>query len=208
LLHTRFVISTLLGQKVQWSTQQRDDRGVPWTTAAAVHYPHTLFGLAIAAIAWTWAPALLPWLSPVLVGMIGSIPLARLLGSVRWGEWLARHMLLMIPEEQELPTVLRYQREALGRREAVQADGFDPFQAVLRDPAFHALHQGILRATDGHRPLPTSQLAKVQEAGRTTGFDALSPTERRAVLGDLGAMESLHVLVRSQLRPAPSVLLA
>src|SRR6266478_1140213 len=82
LLHTRFVISTLLGKKVTWEAQEREDRGVTLREAFLAHVSHTLAGLIIAGVAWLWTPDLLPWLLPVLAGLVFSVPLAMLLGSV------------------------------------------------------------------------------------------------------------------------------
>ncbi len=76
LLHTRFVASALLGTKVKWVAQCRKDSGVSLRSAFAVHYPHTLCGLAIGGIAWFWAPGLLLWLLPVLAGLVLAVPLA------------------------------------------------------------------------------------------------------------------------------------
>src|SRR5581483_4019103 len=115
LLHTQFVAATLLGKKVRWSAQNRDDGGLALGDAVAVHYGHTLLGLAGATVAWLWAPALLPWLAPVLLGLLSAIPLSLLLGSVRAGRSLARRRLLLIPEEVAPAGVLQYQQAALAR---------------------------------------------------------------------------------------------
>lgn len=212
LLHTRFVVSTLLGTKVKWSAQQRDDRGVSLASAFAVHYPHTLAGLAIGGIVWAWAPDLLPWLLPVLAGLVSSIPLAMLLGSVSAGNALARRGLLTIPEDIDAPPVLQSQREALSRGAAgapsgtaATAEAIDVFEAVLRDPAFYALHVGILRATESHVPLADEQREQVQSVfeGRC---ESIAPEIRRVVLGDSRILEALHLHVRSHLPATQSVL--
>lgn len=210
LLHTRFVVATLLGRRVKWGAQQRDDCGVSLRAAFAMHYSHTLSGLAIGGIAWHWAPGLLPWLSPVLFGLVLSIPLAMLLGSIHIGKSLGHRGLLTIPEEVVPPPVLKYQRDALADTTPEiksTSDRTDVFVSVIRDPTFYALHVGVLRATQGQVPISPRQRQQIEQLLRN-GAVATAPTEvRRAVLNDWRTMEKLHILVRSHLPPAHSALL-
>lgn len=205
LLHSRFVISTLLGQRVGWNAQPRDDRGVSLRDATAVHLPHMLIGLAIGWIVWLLVPGLLLWLSPVLLGLVLSIPLSMLLGNVKVGRRLADWKLLLIPEEMLLPPILQWQREALDR---VRPAGSSLFDSVLYDPAFYALHVGILRATDTNVSISEERLHGVVKALDNSGAQEVSPDDRRAVLNDLRALERLHVHTRSHRAPIRSALLA
>jgi membrane glycosyltransferase len=211
LLHTRFVASALLGTKVKWVAQCRQDSGVSLRTACAVHYPHTLCGLAIGLIAWVWAPGLLLWLSPVLAGLVLAIPLAMSLGSVSIGTSLGRRGLLTIPEEVVPPPILKYQHDALVDavpQTKTVSDRSDLFAAVIRDPTFYALHVGILRATEGHLPISPEQLQQVEHLLLDGAASKASAPLRRAVLGDGVALEKLHILVRSHVPPSLTALLA
>lgn len=205
LLHTHFVVSTLLGHKVSWNAQSRDDRRVSVRDAAAVHYPHTLFGLAVSFLVWRLAPGLLPWMSLALVGPVLSIPLSMLLGSVRVGQRMARWKLLLIPEEQQRPAVLQWQRQALPGSPTA---GPNLLLCVLYDPAFYALHVGILRATDSHVPVADEQVEGVWQAVLRADIEHVSNDVRRAVLSDANALETLHIRLRSHLAPRRSILLA
>lgn len=209
LLHSQFVVTTFLGTKVKWNAQQRDDREVAFSDAFSMHWPHTLFGLALGGFTYLLAPGLLPWLSPVLAGLLFSIPLAMILGSGRIGAWLGRQGLLRIPEEETLPTVLRYQRDALAAGSKGAPARADVFDLVLRDPTFYALHVGILRATEGGAPLSAEQQQQFDQLLRDGGDFSTAPKElRRAVLGDWRTLEKLHVRVRSQVAPTQSALTA
>lgn len=205
MLHTRFVLSTLLGHKVGWNAQPRDDRGVSLRDAWMVHYPHMLAGLAVGLIVWLLVPGLLPWLLPVLLGLVLSVPLSMLLGSVSAGQRLARWKLLLIPEEIELPLLLQWQRDARAR---VQTASLNLFNSVLYDPAFYALHVGILRATDTDVAMPTQRLEGVVQVLGQAGAAEIAADDRRAVLNDPRALERLHVHARSHLAPVRSALLA
>lgn len=205
LLHTHFVVSTLLGHKVNWNAQSRDDRGVSLHDAIAVHYPHTLFGLVVSFLVWRLAPGMLPWMSPALVGPVLSIPLSMLLGSSKVGQRLARWNLLLIPEEVRQPAVLHWQREALA---GAPTPSPSLFVSVLYDPAFYALHVGILHATDSHASASDEQVEGVWQALLNADTERVPREVRRAVLNDVHALETLHIRLRSQVTPTRSVLLA
>jgi membrane glycosyltransferase len=205
LLHTRFVISTLAGHKVSWNAQPREDRGVVFRDAVAVHYAHTLFGLAAGLTLWHIAPGLLPWMSPVLLGPVLSIPLSMWLGSVTWGQRLARWKLLLIPEEIEEPPVLMAKRKKLAH---FKSDRTNLFDTVLYDPAFYALHVGILRATESQVAISDQQLVAVEKSLRSSGSQSIPATVRRAVLTDAESLEELHIFARTHLTRDRTVLLA
>ncbi len=206
LLHSRFVVSTLLGRKVQWNAQRREDSGVSFSEACAVHWPHTLIGLVVGTFVWLAAPAVFPWLTPVLLGLVFSIPLAMLMGSSAAGRALAEAGLLLIPEEVEQPELLRNREEA---REAAGGTGRAdaPFLMLLEDPAFFAMHRGILRATAGEVRLPREDYLQAARLLAQNEAEEVSPELRRAVLNDPEALEDLHILVRSHLHRPRSALL-
>jgi membrane glycosyltransferase len=217
LMHTHFVISTLLGKRVTWNAQQRDDCRVSLADAIAVHGWHTLAGLVIGCIAWLWAPGLLPWLSPVQAGLMLSIPLAMVLGSVQIGNYLTARGLLTIPEEVNPPAIVRKQQALIARRNLLRPAGNGPnfqiasdqpdmFAAVFYDPAFYALHVGILRATESDVPMSSPQLQQVNCWINSSAVMTAPAELRRAILSDGRTMERLHILARSQLPASPSIL--
>jgi membrane glycosyltransferase len=210
LLHTRFVVATFLGAKVKWNAQNREDGGLSTGDAVAAHSGHTLFGFASALLAWIWVPGLLPWLSPVLLGLMSAIPLSMLLASTAVGRFLARHKLLLIPEEVAPTGVLQYQHAALARAQAARAtllDRTEPFILVLRDPTFYSLHVGILRATGGDRPIAVEQRLRLGALVRAAAVQHISAPDRRAVLSDSKTLEWLHLLMRTHHRRPQSALL-
>ena len=74
-----FVLSTLLGVRVAWNAQPRCERGQRFQPALSTHWKQTVAGLAAAGRQRMLGAAMLPWLSPVLVGLILAIPLSMLL---------------------------------------------------------------------------------------------------------------------------------
>ena len=210
LFHSRFVATTLAGRTVKWNAQDRGDREVSAAEAWAVHWPHVLLAAAALPAVWYFAPAMLGWLLPVLLGPLLAVPLAVWLGSSSAGRWLARRDLWRIPEEADPPPVLRRHAELLAtgsdsavlpprddlHRPPAFVDDGSLFAEVLRDPGFFALHSELLARTGGDVPLPRPDRVRLARAYRRTGPAAVAPADRRALLGDRKALADLHAWTR------------
>ncbi|QDV29624.1 Glucans biosynthesis glucosyltransferase H [Planctopirus ephydatiae] len=207
LFHTRFVISTLLGEKVQWNAQNRGDGDIDFLAACRVFGPHTLTGLVGSALILFFAPGLFLWLSPILLGLTLTIPFSRILGSVELGQWLAHRRLLLIPEESELTPILKLQQRALEQHEQY-ANAHDRSQLLgelLSDPGFQALHASILQQTAAGLPAPEAKVREWTQAILTQGPESLSVEDRRQLLLDREALRELHIQYRvRQLHPEQS----
>lgn len=203
LLHSQFVVATLRGKKVKWNAQQRDDTGVTLGDAIMMHWAHTLIGLAVTVGLYATAPAFLFWLAPVLVGLVFSVPLSMILGSLDIGRKLKASDLLVISEEVDSPEVLVAQKKAMaqGFREKHMSPKVDPFQLVLEDPAYLVLHLGILRTADREIPVFRDQLMEIQAMVKKDGLQSLPPQIRFQVQSNRYAMEQLHIQVRAQHMP-------
>lgn len=128
LIHTEFIARILCGRAVDWTAQARDDRGVSWSVAARRHAWHMVIGAAALSILWWGAPAYLPWVAPVIVGLLAAIPFTVVTSWRRSGLWARSWGLLVTPEEREPPGELRtLQPERPRRRRRV---GQDPVGAV------------------------------------------------------------------------------
>jgi membrane glycosyltransferase len=192
--------------KVTWNAQQRSDSRVTLADALSVHLSHTICGMALAAGVAVGCPSLLPWLLPILIGLVCSVPLSMLLGSVRVGRALAERGLLLIPEEVQLPPVLQLQHDALARgADADRSDAAtqsqpaaDPFVTVLSDPHRYGLHVGIVRTTDGVAAMSAEDYAAVRRQVAAGGAASVPAALRRSTLSDVGALQNLHVLLRSR----------
>ncbi len=103
---TIFMVSLALGRSVVWSGQERDARRLSWTTAVRGLWPQTLFGLALTGLLAWKAPDALAWASPLLTGLVLSVPFAVLTASPAAGRIAARLGLCAIPEEVDMPPEL------------------------------------------------------------------------------------------------------
>ncbi|WNG48342.1 glucans biosynthesis glucosyltransferase MdoH [Archangium minus] len=180
LFQSHFVFGTLLGYRVSWTSQQRDDEDLPWAEAVRRHAVHTLVGVVLAAVALALSPGLLLWLSPVVAGLLLSIPMSVWTARASLGTWAARHGLFLIPEESTPPTVVARALE-LAQRELEPVE--DGLERVLTDPRAHALHLALLESlpVTGAAPLAlASARRKLLEGQR----EPLSAQEKAAVLMD------------------------
>ncbi|MDR2674302.1 MAG: hypothetical protein LBC18_05385, partial [Opitutaceae bacterium] len=199
LFNSKFVAATLFGQGVSWVTQRRDaggDDGVDWREAILTHYPHLLIGLAWGAGAWLLHPVFFWWLSPVLAGMVFSIPLSILLGQPRLGRAAKKAGLFLTPEETAPPPELESLRANLETcykhmrpLEPLRAD-YGLLQAVL-DPYVNAVHVSLLRqrAPGGES---RDYFALLRERLLREGPGALEPKEKLGLLHDAESMIWLH----------------
>lgn len=118
LLHTTFILAILTGRSVGWGAQPRDDQTVSWSTAARRHGPHTAIGLAWAGVMIWFAPDFLPWIAPVVLGLMLAIPVNVLSSRARIGRGARDLGLFRTPEETAPPVELHALRDALHRRDA------------------------------------------------------------------------------------------
>lgn len=97
---TRFAIGLLFGQRIGWSAQQRSRERLEWSEAARVLWPQTVIGLALGL----WFAAFAPWAlifgAPILLALIGAIPIAVLSALPGLGLWSRRAGLFDIPEDR------------------------------------------------------------------------------------------------------------
>lgn len=194
LFHSAFVVNTFLGRRVHWNAQPRGERGLSIAAAMAAHWKQTVAGVVVLALAWLLAPALLLWLSPVLAGLILSVPLSMLLSSVRMGQALARSRLMLTPDETSAPEVLRRHRQLLRQPPPKeQADPGGLFRRILADPAWIALHRSILLATDAARIADSRQVQRTKRQLQANGPRRISRDDRRTILADPEALSDLHV---------------
>jgi membrane glycosyltransferase len=104
---TIFMISLLFGRSVIWSGQQRDVHRLSWATAFNGLWPQTLLGIVLFAMFYWKAPGVIPWASPLLGGLLLSIPFAVFTASPVVGRIFARIGLCAIPEEHNTPRELQ-----------------------------------------------------------------------------------------------------
>ena len=112
-LHSRHLWEILWGKDSGWSAQRRCGSSFPLSVLLLRHGSQTILGLAITAYLVWLSSALLYWVLPLTLGLIFSMPLSALGGSLQLGGKLAKMRLLLTPEEQESPAILRRHQQLI-----------------------------------------------------------------------------------------------
>jgi len=214
--HTRFVLTNLLGISVGWATQKRAADGTTWLYAAQRHWGHTLIGAVWGAFMWQLDPGLFWWFTPVLAGLVLSIPLSVLTSRRSLGSAARRLGLFLTPEETRPPVELISLRAQLRIHELTDAappprQHAGLAEAIL-DPYVNAIHVSLLREKQLN-PVYAEQFSKlgvgsesVQALGEkllAEGPDKLTSSERMLVMADQRVMVWLHQ--QSWQRPGESL---
>jgi len=105
LSQTRVLIELLLGRDAGWTAQRRSEGGFGLADTVRGHGWHTGVGMILAGAALAAAPTVLLWMSPAVLGLLVSIPLARWLACCDLGLSAKRHGLLLVPEEVRPPRI-------------------------------------------------------------------------------------------------------
>jgi len=198
LFHTKFVVLTLCRQSVSWGTQRRGRAGESaWSETFHAHLGHTLGGLAAAVLVYWIDPRLAAWMSPVLAGLILSIPLSYLTGSRPAGLSLRRRGIFAIPEETTpKPELVRFSENLSTRRSGREplpelAADYGLLQAVL-DPYVNAVHVALLRTKDDPPEASEERFEVLRTKLLQEGPGALTPREKISLLMDVDSMNVLH----------------
>ncbi|HSY18864.1 MAG TPA: glucans biosynthesis glucosyltransferase MdoH [Candidatus Acidoferrales bacterium] len=221
LWHTRFVLTNIAGISVGWTTQRRTADGTDWLYAAQRHWGHTLIGLLWGWATWELNPGLFWWFTPVLAGMVFSIPLSVLTSRRSLGTRAKSLSLFLTPEETKPPMELVSLRSRMKIHELTEDETESKrcrphaglANAVL-DPYVNAIHVMLLREKQLN-PMYAEHFTRigagsdaVRELGEkllATGPDKLKSSERMAVMADQRVMVWLHqqAWVRPEEKLAP-----
>jgi membrane glycosyltransferase len=199
--HTRFVLRNIGGQTVSWHTQTRDGGAAPrWAEIVREYWLLPIAGVGLGALAWWISPSYLAWLSPMLVGLLLAIPVAKL--STRTD--LFRNLFLT-PEEIQPP-------QELSARFKLQLRDGDQFVHAVLDPFYNAVHVALQRSRDSGSPAVDGYVATLASRLFKEGPESLSSQEKRALLADGETLAAMHHLIwktpSEMMNPAWSMALA
>ena len=205
LWHTRFVITNLLGIAVGWTTQKRAADGTTWLYAVQRHWGHVLIGTVWGWFMWRLDPVMFWWFTPVLAGMVLSVPLSVLTSRRSLGHRARSLGLFLTPEETAPPEEIVMLRSRMKIHElTTEEHSFRSHtglaEAVL-DPYVNAIHVSLLREKLIN-PVYAEECQKLGVGGERVralgekllldGPDKLTAAERLLVLADQAVLVRLH----------------
>jgi membrane glycosyltransferase len=206
LWHTRFVITNIAGISVGWTTQKRSADGTDWLYAVQRHWGHMLIGIIWGWFTWKLDPGLFWWFTPVLAGMVLSVPLSVLTSRRNLGTRAKSMGLFLTPEETGPPVELislrsRMKIHGLTSEDSPQFHIHAGLATAVLDPYVNAVHVSLLREKQLN-PVYAEHFKRLganTEAARDLGEKLLvwgpgrlNPAERMIVLADQAVMVWLH----------------
>jgi membrane glycosyltransferase len=144
--HAYFVISVLLGFKVNWDSQEREGRLLPWGECIARTSRMTLAAALWGYVTYLYAPIFFWWLLPVVTGLVLSAPLVRYSSSLDLGRRARAHKIFITPSESEEDPVLTHMNELLATTPAPLATPA-PLPPLPADNWTPMLHSELSRYT-------------------------------------------------------------
>lgn len=190
LFQSKFVASILLRKTIGWPTQQRGDHQTGLAEALRVHGGQTLLGVAVGYVAYHHVPSFFWWFTPVLAGLLLSIPISMLTSRVAVGTFAKRLGLFLTPAETSGSGVLELLDNEPSRPKG-QAEPEPVWTAALSDPRLFAMHDALLQ----HEPLNRRQLHLLKGLIlqlEDEGADSLSDEDKRALLSHREGVGMLH----------------
>jgi membrane glycosyltransferase len=125
-MQSRGVAEVLAGKDSGWESQRRDDGSLPLSSLLGSYGGLTLAGALAGIAAYLVSPGLAAWMSPVIAGMVLSIPIVALTSARRPGRWLRRARIFATPEELAPPPVLVRAAELRAQPHALLPEAPEP----------------------------------------------------------------------------------
>jgi membrane glycosyltransferase len=206
LFHTLFVLQTLFGWQIRWTTQNRADTGLSIGHCLKLYGWLTLLGVGMQLLASHFLGKEALWLEPIFLGWILAPVLAWFTSSSRIGRALQDGDLFVTPEETTMPVELA----GLGGPNDPETKPATPtpgplWTHALLCPYVQAIHLSMARQRSSPDELAQSQLT-LRERLLREGPHALGPREKLRLLADAETVFWLHQELWSrpdaQLHPA------
>ncbi|MET0876880.1 MAG: glucan biosynthesis glucosyltransferase H, partial [Tardiphaga sp.] len=184
----------LLGRDAGWQVQRRDDGGVPFREVVSKYAVPTLFGVLMAVSAYAVSLPLFLWMTPVIVGLLLSVPVAML--SSRLLKAGQRAGLFGTPEQTTPPKVLE---RANALAQLAPAYATSPLRELRQDPELREAHLRALAEIPRKRGQIDADLAiaraKIDEADDfEDAVNYLSPRETFAALNSRTTLQHMQQL--------------
>ena len=188
----------LFGRDAGWQVQRRDDGEVSHRDMIGTYSMPTLVGVAMAAAAYAVSLPLLLWMTPVILGLLLSIPMAILSSSA---EPSRSSRLFQTPERTAPPAVLARANELAS---APQAPLTCPLHELRRDPDLLEAHLNNLSGqkprrrgdVDTYLAIARARIEDAETFEQAAGF--LSAREKFAMLNSPAVLGILLALPASE----------
>ncbi|HSI85291.1 MAG: glucans biosynthesis glucosyltransferase MdoH [Candidatus Methylacidiphilales bacterium] len=188
LFHTRFVIEIMLGRKVAWLTQNRDDQGLTLGESLLTYGWVSALGVGAAVATWFYVPDSFWWFMPLFAGWMAAVPLAWLTSHEGISTRAMKWRIFATPEEIEMPEVLK----GLNQTRPVTNFPTAPWVQALISPFGLALHVALLRKRRPGSEEPLPEFDALHDKLLKSGPESLTDPERIKLLTNTDGLTRLH----------------
>jgi membrane glycosyltransferase len=181
---------------VSWGNQTRETDGTGWNEALVVHGPALAAGIGWTALALWIGKSFTLWMSPILLGMLVSVPMSVFTSRVRYGKALRRQGIFAIPEELHPPEVMKLAdaaHAAVDPALTANAAGREGIVAAVVDPYVNGVHVSLLDPAD-----PEADHSELAERMLKEGVGSLKKNELTDLLYHGPSMLMMHRAVWSR----------
>jgi len=205
MFHTLFVLLTLSGWQIKWTTQNRTDMGLPFIHCLKLYGWLSALGLIAYPIVASYLGGASLWLAPILAGWIVAPLLAWVTSGRRMGMIFKWCGLFVTPEEVETPPELQGLGDAGETREGAAASPL--WVQALLSPYVQAVHLSLVRqGPSGSGEAAAPSHGELRERLLREGPQALDAKEKLRLLWEGETVFWLHqeLWARSEAQLHPS----
>jgi membrane glycosyltransferase len=196
IFHSKFVFDTLLGRRVGWSAQQREEHALSWSESMRLHGPGMVFGFAWGAVVLLITPSFFWWLVPIIASLILSVPFSVWTSRSAVGERSGKLGLFLSPEEiapaGEFGMLEGYLQGYRRCRSPLAIDKTQGFIRAVVDPCVHVLHLSLLRKERSYSGKILERRESLRRKAMQNGPEGLSASEKKELLSDPASLIALH----------------
>ncbi|UJS24393.1 glucans biosynthesis glucosyltransferase MdoH [Thiothrix winogradskyi] len=192
MYYSKFVVQILQGKRAVWGTQQRTGGGLTWADAWQEYGWVSQIGVAWAILLLIFNPMTFLWMSPVIAGLVLSVPLAMLTSA----QTSLQTNLFRTPDEVAPDYILQaFEKNYAEMLANPCISTRDLFIRVVVDPLAFRQHMTYIphrqHVPEGTRQQREEQVKRLLEQGP----GAISNSERLIILEDDDMLTQLHTQV-------------
>jgi membrane glycosyltransferase len=207
MFHTMFVLLTLLGIQIKWTTQNRTDQGLGIGHCLRLYGWLTVLGGLLWPVTFAYLGPQTWWLTPIFAGWILAPAMAWISSGPRLGLLSRKLGFFITPEEVTTPVELLGLNEAGAAGELAAEDPAPTWVQALLSPYVQAVHLSLVRqGTHNRAEAPTQSLVNLRERLIREGPRAVSAKEVLRLLWNSDTVWWLHrelwARPRTQLHPS------
>jgi len=189
MFHTVFVLMTVLGWQIHWTTQNRADTSLGMAHCLKLYGWLTALGLITQGVVSYYLGSSGFWLTPIFLGWTLAPFLAWITSSKRIGLLLKSARLFLTPDECEPPPELK-DLDTAGEEEG--AVGPLLWTHALLCPYVQAVHLSLVRQGSTSTPETPTALIEVRERLIREGPQSINPKEKVRLLWNGDSVFWLH----------------